>query len=81
MMVITEGIDKGVTKKDIQQEMFDGSKITQEKFKELVLTDEDGKAVEATGFVKDMLAGMKKDDMVTMAAGPDKFLVVAAGGL
>lgn len=81
MMVITEGIDKGVTKKDIQQEMFDGSKLTQERFKELVLTDEDGKAIEATGFVKDMLAGLKKDDMVLAASAPDKFLVVACGGL
>lgn len=81
MMIITEGIDKGVTKADIQEEMFEGSKITQERFKELVLTDEAGAAVEAKGFVKDMLAGLKKDEKVSMAAKPDQFLVVACGGL
>ena len=81
MYVITEGMEGDMTKADFQQEMYDNARIPVEKFKELVLMDEAGAPVEPNAFVKELLEGLEEGEGVPVAAAPDKFLIVATGGL
>lgn len=80
MICITDGIMGDITKADIQQEMYEKARIPRQEFMNLVLTAEDGSALEPTGFVKEMLDGLGPSESVPIAAGPDKFLVVVSGG-
>lgn len=80
MMIITDGIMAGITKADIQAEMYEKATVPVADFMSLVLTAEDGSAVEPNEFVKSILDGLKPGEGVPVASAPDKFLVVATGG-
>jgi hypothetical protein len=80
MMLITDGMMRGVTKADIQEEMFEKARVPVADFKSLVLTAEDGSAVEPNDFVKGLIDSLAPGEGVPVAAAPDKFLVVATGG-
>lgn len=80
MIMITDGVMADKTIADIKQEMYDEARIPQDEFKSLVLQQEDGSMAEPTGFVKELLGGLKANEPVPVAAGPDKFLVVVSGG-
>ncbi len=80
MALVVDGITKGVTKADIQKAMYEKARIPQDEFKRVVLTDEDGKATEPAGFVKELLASLKPGEPVPVAASPKNFLVIASGG-
>jgi hypothetical protein len=80
MMLITDGMMKGITKADIQEEMYEKARIPVDEFMTLVLTAEDGSAVEPNAFIRELIGGLAPGEGVPVAAAPDKFLVVATGG-
>jgi hypothetical protein len=81
MQRVTDGLMGGKTKADYAQELWESARIPVDRFKSLVLTSEFGAPAEPGEFVKSLLA--EKDVMekgVPVAARPDRFLVVVAGG-
>lgn len=68
------------TKADVAKFMYENSRIPRAEFNALFLTDAAGKSIEPTGSKADLLKTLKPDEAVPVAAGPEAFLVVVAGG-
>lgn len=68
------------TKADVQKYFYANARIPRSEFNALFLTGADGKPVEPKGSMAEVLKTLKADEAVPIAAGPDKFLVLVAGG-
>jgi hypothetical protein len=81
MHSVTDGQMGGRTMADYRQELWEKARVPNDKFAGLVLTNEFGQPMEASGFVKQLL---EEPDViekgVPVAAGPDRFLVLVTGG-
>lgn len=80
MMLITDGMMRGITKADIQEEMYEKARVSVDDFMSLVLTAEDGSAVTPNAFVQSLLDGLEPGESMPVAASPENFLVIATGG-
>jgi hypothetical protein len=81
MASVTDGQMGGKTKADYARELWEKARFPLDKFRDLVLRGEFGEPMEPSGFVKSLL---EEPDIiengVPVAAGPDRFLVIVAGG-
>jgi hypothetical protein len=81
MQIVTAGLMEGATKAGYARELWDLARFPIDKFKSLVLTNEFGSPTEPSEFIKSLLAEPDVIEKgVPVAAAPDKFLVVVAGG-
>ena len=81
MQSVTAGRMGGKTKADFARELWESARVSIDRFKSLVLTNEFGSPAEPNEFIKSLLAEpdiVKKG--VPVAARPNRFLVVVAGG-
>lgn len=75
-----KGYTSGLTKEALAEMLYKQARIPRDEFNALFLTGPDGKPIEAKGSMKDLLATLGEKDSVPIGAGPDNFLVLAAGG-
>lgn len=68
------------TKAAVAEYFYKNARIPRAEFNKLFLTDAAGKPVEPKGSMAEVLKGLKPDEDVPIAAGPDKFLVLVTGG-
>jgi len=68
------------TKADVAKYFYANARIPRSEFNQVFLTGADGKPVEPKGSMAEVLKTLKADESVPIAAGPDKFLVLVAGG-
>jgi hypothetical protein len=81
MQRVTDGLMGNATKASYAKELWDHARIPVDKFKSLVLTNELGQLAEPSKFVELLLAEQDVIEKgVPMAAAPENFLVVVAGG-
>ncbi|MBN2241747.1 MAG: hypothetical protein JW793_03580 [Acidobacteria bacterium] len=81
MQIVIDGQMGGKTKADYARELWESARFPVDEFRDLILRSEFGEPVEPSGFVKSLLEEpdvVKKG--VPVAAGPDRFLVLVAGG-
>lgn len=81
MHTVTEGLMGGHTKADFARELWESARLPVDKFHDLVLKNEAGMAIEPNGFIKSLLSDSEiRRKGMPVAAGPEKFLIVATGG-
>jgi hypothetical protein len=81
MASVTDGQMGGKTKADYARELWEKARFPLDKFRNLVLRSEFGEPMEPSGFVKSLLEEPDViENGVPVAAGPDRFLVIVAGG-
>ena len=81
MHTVTEGLMGGHTKADFARELWESARLPVDRFRDLVLKNEAGMPLEPNSFVKSLLSDSEiRKKGVPVAAGPDRFLVVATGG-
>jgi hypothetical protein len=68
------------TKADVQKFLYQNARIPRTEFNQLFLTAADGSAIAPTGSMSETLKTLKTDEAVPVAAGPNNFLVLVAGG-
>ncbi len=68
------------TKAAMSKFMYEQARIPRSEFNALFLTNPDGTAKAATGAMAEVLKTLKDTDPVPVAAGPNNFLVLVAGG-